>query len=493
MAAPAIALRFRDTTPGVDTIAAHREVLSTFGTVWWGWWKKEFETIDVANVRSKLVTDTDGTVLLVNRETRQAFTAKFVNFTDASGIDLERVPQYCRKELVNVAGLLLLTSIVDAEYDPELGQRLGERTLLWTRKQDTDSQFRHEANDTNAYGRSCIVHLSDLHFGSDYGFRLQREELPLGDARMTFTESLVADLTRLGVKDDIAAIVVSGDFMSNGDWNDNARRAALNEFEKLRAELGLRKDQIVPVPGNHDIVRYRDDQNVNVMEIVVRNQTNYQHEREFRTFVEELIDRSWQDTLNYVRRINLSTADLLICVVNSCTITATKWTEYGYVGQNGLDALRQLGREQIVRPTFKFLVLHHHLLPVARVEAPQSKGVTLALDASEILSESQRSGVQVVLHGHQHKPKISVYQDVPLSGEPSGCPIHVIANGSAGAKNDRLPHGERNSYCLFRLNHDHAELWMRELRLDGQQGAPLFHGKLSSPTNFAPDAPLTGQ
>ncbi len=203
--------------------------------------------------------------------------------------------------------------------------------------------------------------------------------------------------------------------------------------------------------------------------------------REFRTFVEELGDRSWRDTLNYVRRIRLKAADLLLCVVNSCTITATKWTEYGYVGQNGIDALRQLAREKINRPTFRFLVLHHHLLPVAQVEAPQSKGVTLALDASEILSESQRSGVQIILHGHQHKPKIAIYQDLPLSGEAAGCPIHVIANGSAGAKNDRLPYGERNSYCLFRLNVEEAELWMRELRLDGQQGAQLFCGKPSSP------------
>lgn len=377
MAAPAIALRFRDTTPGIDTIEAHREVLSKYNAVWWGWWKKDFEAVDVAAVRSKLITNTDGSVLLVNRTTKQAFLAKFLAFAEPSGIDVERVPAYYRGYLNEISGFFLLTSIDKFEYDPQLGERLGERTLLWTQEQESDSYLLRRATTTEARGRACILHLSDLHFGSDYGFRLQRETPCLGDTRLTLTESLVADPMRLNLEDDIAAVVVSADFMSKGDWNDQARHAALLEFEVLRAKLGLRKDQIVPVPGNHDIVRYPDDRQIDVADIAVGNQANYQHEREFRTFVDELVDRNWRETLNYVRRVQLKEVDLLLCVTNSCTITSTKWTEYGYVGQNGLDALRQLAREEITRPSFRFLVLHHHLLPVAQVETPHSKGVTL--------------------------------------------------------------------------------------------------------------------
>jgi 3',5'-cyclic AMP phosphodiesterase CpdA len=259
--------------------------------------------------------------------------------------------------------------------------------------------------------------------------------------------------------------------------NDIARKEALDEFCALRKQLGLEKNQIVPIPGNHDIVRYPPGTQVSAADIAVGNQTNYKHEREFRTFVHELIERDWRESLNYVRRVRLDGVDLLLCMMNSCTITATEWTEYGYVGKNGLDALRKLAQEKIDRPTFRFLVLHHHLLPVADVEVPKSKGVTLTLDASAILTEAQKAGVHIALHGHQHKPKIAVYEELAIEGA-SGGPIHVIANGSAGAKNARLPPGERNTYCLFRLSARGVEFWMRELRVDGRPGTELFHRDL---------------
>jgi DNA repair exonuclease SbcCD nuclease subunit len=376
-------------------------------------------------------------------------------------------------------GFFLLTGIADHEYDDQLAERLGEDTLLWLSETGSKpNPYRsHLAAAADAGGRSCILHLSDLHFGSDYGFKAQGEQSNVGDTRQTLTESLIADLKRLGLKNDIAAIIVSGDFMSQGNWNDCARDAALEEFSVLRAELALGKNQIVAVPGNHDIVRYPKDE-VDVADIAVSRQVNKQHERQFRVFVDELGDRRWRESLNYVRRVRLNAVDLLLCVVNSCTITATKWTEYGFVGPNGLDALRQLGKEEVNRPTFRFLVLHHHLLPVGDVETPQSRGVTLTLEASSILSEAQRAGVHIALHGHQHKPKIALYQDL-LMEEAPGEPLHVVANGSAGAKNDRLPPGERNSYCLFRLSVEGAELWMRELRLDGRVGTELFHRALT--------------
>jgi predicted MPP superfamily phosphohydrolase len=479
MATPAIALRFRDTTFGIDTIEAHREVLANHAKVWWGWWKKEFEEIDPALVDRTLRWDAERKIVLVNRAAERSYLATFSAFAIGSGgVDKERVPAYYRNHIHEVAAFFLLSSIDNYDYDPQLGERLGERTFMWLREEETDFYRPHLAPTADAVERSCILHLSDLHFGSDYGFLPRGKTATVGDTRRTLTECLIRDLERIGLKEDVGFIIISGDFISQGDWSDPVRGAALNELSALREELGLQKDQIVAIPGNHDIVRYPDGKQVDVADITVDNQTSYQHEREFRTFVEELVDRSWRASLNYVRRVRLSAVDLQLCMMNSCTITATQWTEYGYVGPNGIDALHQLAKEKIVRPTFRFLALHHHLLPVAAVEAPQSRGVTLTLDASRILTEAQKAGVHVALHGHQHKPKIAVYQDLaPVEGAP-GRPICVVANGSAGAKSDRLPFGERNTYCLFRLSVQGAELWMRELRLDGEPGAELFHDEL---------------
>jgi 3',5'-cyclic AMP phosphodiesterase CpdA len=268
--------------------------------------------------------------------------------------------------------------------------------------------------------------------------------------------------------------------MTQGNWNDVARQNALEEFGALRDRLSLTQEQVIAVAGNHDVVRYPDPTTINVKENAVERQANYEHEIKFRFFVNELVGRDVKASLSYTRRLQLGPVDLDVCVLNSCTIAATEWTEYGYVGRNGLDAITKMGAESVARPTFRFLALHHHLLPVANVEALNSKGVTLTLDASQILEAAQRASVNVVLHGHQHKPKVAMYQNLQLNGEAPGGPVHVVANGSTGARNSRLPPGERNTYCLFSLGPNELEMWIRELRLDGVVGAELFRGKLAT-------------
>jgi 3',5'-cyclic AMP phosphodiesterase CpdA len=480
MAAPSIALRFRDTTPEIDTITAHRALIASDGRVGWGWWKKTFEPADPQKILALLRDKHEIGIVLINRTTERAYLCACIGFTEPHAAEAAIVPLYYRDHLKETAGVFILRSIDDMDYDKVLADAIRDQTFLWIGTV-ADPALGHVATAAEAPGRSCVLHLSDLHFGKDYGFRLHGEDVPIGDGRHTLTECIVADLERLGRTNDVAAIIVTGDFMTHGDWASAPRRAALAEFETLRKRLVLEKDQIIAVPGNHDVVRYPDRSMVDVRENSVEKQTNYEHETMFRTFVDELVGRDWKASLNYVRRIHLGEVDLDVCVLSSCTIAATEWTEYGYVGRNGLDAIADLAKQKVDRPTFRFLALHHHLLPVANVEALKSKGVTLALDASDILAAAQRARVNVALHGHQHKPKTSMYQNLPLNGGTTGAPIHVIANGSAGAKNDRLPPGERNTYCLFRLRADAIDLWIRELRLDAVAGAQVFHGALPTP------------
>ncbi|MCG2637929.1 MULTISPECIES: metallophosphoesterase family protein [Bradyrhizobium] len=477
MASPAIALRFRDTTPGVNTIEAHRELIAEQGIVGWGWWKKTFETAETEKILTLLKDQQKISIVLIDRTAERAYLCICVDFVEPKAAKASIVPSYYRDHLDETAGVFMLQTIEDLKYDQALADAIREQTFLWIGAV-ADPALGHIAEAAEAPGRSCVLHLSDLHFGKDYGFRLQGEDVTIGDGRETLTTCIVADLDRLGLTNEVAAVIVTGDFMTHGDWATAPRRAALAEFEELRKRLGLERDQIIVVPGNHDVVRYSDPSKLDVRSNAVEKQANYEHETMFRTFVDELIGRDWKASLNYVRRVHLGAADLDVCVLNSCTIAATEWTEYGYVGRNGLDAIGDLAKQKPERPTFRFLAIHHHLLPVANVEAPKSKGVTLTLDASDILAAAQRAGVNVALHGHQHKPKIAMYHSLPLNGELAGAPIHVIANGSAGAKNDRLPPGERNTYCLFRLRADAIDMWIRELRLDAVAGAQVFHGAL---------------
>jgi 3',5'-cyclic AMP phosphodiesterase CpdA len=480
MAAPAIVLRFRDTTPGIDTIVEHRALLAKHGAVGWGWWKKTFEEGQEDAIAQLLAASDEFEVALVDRSTERAFRCTCIGFSVPSNTDAASVPEYYRHHIDMTAGVFIFKKIDDTAFDPEMGDAIGDQTFLWAGSK-ADSDFGHIASTATASGRSCVLHISDLHFGSDYGFRLQNEDVALGDARKTLTECITGDLDRLGLREEIAAVIVTGDFMTHGKFTDEIRTAAIAEFDALRVALNLARDQIIPVPGNHDVVRYPEGVKIDVRENAVEVQARYDHETPFRTFVDELIGRDWKASLNYVRRVELGDTDLDVCVLNSCTIVATEWTEYGYVGRSGIDAISELAQQPIERPTFRFLALHHHLLPVASVEALNKKGISMTLDASDILSAGQMACAHVALHGHQHKAKVAMYQGLGLNGEQTDGPIYVVANGSASAKNSRLPAGQNNTYALLRLHADGIDLWIRELRLNGQIGLEAFRGVLPLP------------
>jgi len=221
--------------------------------------------------------------------------------------------------------------------------------------------------------------------------------------------------------------------------------------------------------------------------LAAANQTRYKHENDYRLFMEELTGRSWKEPLHYYRTFRATEFDLVVAALNSCTITATEWTEYGYVGDLGVSVLAEVGAMPIKKPTFRLISLHHHVVPVNKVEAPYSKGVSLTLDAVDILDAGQRAGFHFLFHGHQHLPRVSRYGRIPSIGEvdvPTAEMI-IVSGGSAGAVASRLPGSERNTYTVLSLGSKSVQLVMRELRTDGKSGATLY----DLPLDVAPAMP----
>ena len=474
MATPVIALRFRDTTPGVDTIQSHCEIISSKGFVWWGWWKKTFED-EHLNALDTMTSPTSA--YIVDRSTRRMFTATVKVWRRGllDDDELAAVPNYYVDQRDRIFGWFKLTEIQACEYLDEVANCFGDHTLV---PLDRRVHQPDRVAATTRANRSAILHLSDLHFGPDYDFLMQGETPAIGNTKRTLTEALMDDLGRIGAQNDIGTILVTGDFTTKGDWSQARRSNILAEFTSLIKALGLERDQIVAVPGNHDIVRAMDSSNVDPAKLAVSNQATYEHELQYRIFCEELIGRSWKETLNYVRRLQLGDVDVLIGVLNSCTIVQTEWSEYGYIGDSGIDALRQLGAERIDRPTFKIMALHHHLLPVTSVATLNKKGITLSVDAPRILDTAQQAGVQLAVHGHEHMPRVVKYDNQSLAGAPQQLAMYVVSNGSTGVSPLRRPGNERNTYCVFRLSDKGMHLTMRELRADGKAGSSLFSGGL---------------
>lgn len=474
MGSERIALRFRDTTPDVDTIDKHQELIRRQGAVWWGWWRKNSESDHRALLESLCKSSAQGSLFIIDRSTKRLFIAAYFKVSvRGDDVDDGRIPEYYRGQKNLVAAWFLLKYITAVpQYDERLGERIGDATLLDLR----DPEVKRHLSVSRETSRSFILHLSDLHFGQDYGFLRDEGTAAVGETRTTLTKSLMADLGRVDAADDVGLVLVTGDLTTKGDWSDQTRANILGEFTALTNALGLSNQDIVCLPGNHDIVRYSENSSTDVVVSSVNNQMSMRHEREYRTFLEELTGRPWRSPLNYLHRVQFAERCVTICVLNSCTITATQWTEYGYVGTSGLDVLRQLSMENEPSSSLKIVALHHHVVPVASIEAPNAKGVSLTLDAMSLLDAALDNGVHMVIHGHQHQARLTTYGRVAMNGQRQTKSVIVVSGGSTGAL--RLPASERNTYSLIRPSPNDVGLMIRELRPDARLGAVLYDGRL---------------
>lgn len=477
MDTPRVALRFRDVGDGIDTIGAHRSVIDKQGAVWWGWWKKKWEP-DFAATFVRLAEASPGRITLIDRSTKRAFTAKYLQATqEAAKVDPPRIPDYYRDEASSVSGWFLLDEILDVSFDEAMGRRLGETTFLLLDSAETPvSDSRRVAEVPTAEGRNHILHLSDLHFGGEYAFLAPGDTAEIGQDLQTLTKCLVEDLTRLGVAKKIALVVATGDFTTRGDWSDKTKGHILDEFSSLLSALGLTQQHLLAAPGNHDIQRFPEGRDIDAAKLAVSQQTTMEHETHYRLFQEQLTGRRWQEPLNYSAVFNVSGVEVRFAMLNSCAITATKWTEYGFVSTGGFDVLRSFTDWEPNEPCLGIMALHHHLMPVSAVEAPESRGVSVTLNAIDLLDAAARAGIGIALHGHQHLARVSSYARLPFEDEGHYAPLVIISGGSVGGA--RLPGAERNTYSLLRVATDDVTLCMRELRPDAKPGKTLFQKRI---------------
>jgi 3',5'-cyclic AMP phosphodiesterase CpdA len=352
------------------------------------------------------------------------------------------IPQYYHHSMDEVHGWFQLSSIETLEYDNDIAIRFGDSTAVVLASSVGPLPMEKLCGGTEV-AQSSILVLSDLHFGPDYNYLKQGEEAAIENEKHTLTDCLVQDLKRIDLAEDIGAVMITGDFTSNGSWEDQDMDEISQELNTLAAKINVDIESFLTLPGNHDVVRYPKDWDGDFSKLAVSNQVSQKHERDFRIFLNKLQNRDMQLPLDFIERIRLKDADVLIGLLNSCRILATTWTEYGYVGPSGIEVIENIGLQSISRPTFKVVGVHHHLLPVNKVEAPKKDGVTLSLDASQILETAQASGVHIAVHGHQHMPHLSRYQSLALAGGEQKSGLTVVSNGSAGVSSNRRPGEER--------------------------------------------------
>lgn len=236
-----------------------------------------------------------------------------------------------------------------------------------------------------------ILHISDLHFGPPYVFRV-------GEALLAQAPALRPDV-----------IVASGDF---------TQRAKPEQFQAARDYLRkLPAADLVVVPGNHDVPLYR------VLERLTAPLANY------REYIHPELD--WV----------LERPDAVFVALNSTSpwrhitngrITASQLALCERAFANAGDRAR-------------VVVAHHHLAP-----APDYEKAEVVPNARAALDRFTAMRVDLILGGHLHRGYIGNSLDA-YAGADADHGIIIVQSGTTTSRRGRAREAEKNSFNLVRV------------------------------------------
>jgi predicted MPP superfamily phosphohydrolase len=461
-----LGLRFSDFE--APTIGEHRRILQDRGSVWWGWWRKGHEP-----ARGEILTEYEALaqkpdIALVDRTARTFYSASCLEIRfDSEGNrfespDPERTPLYYRDEPCPAWFLLSeIRELSEEEYVAVFGEiPEADPSLFWVEEgpegMKVFPRLPPPGEVINTKGRS-LLQISDCHFGEFFGFPLEAPRHGFEQVRLLdrIVEGISASGRTVGI------VVVSGDLTTKGEANFYDRDV-VPFLEELLESLGLTKEHIVIIPGNHDIFIAPGE----------RTPTReYLHEKPFRGFLRNFYGADIQE-IEVHRVFHADEGDWNFSIVglNSVQLRDQESLEYeyGYVGHRSerwLERMRNTNggrgrRELLAEHLLNIVVLHHHLVPVEPVSVPtKDRPISVTLDAGRLVSQLQDAAAHVVLHGHQHLPFVGTTGRArpSIGGAWLGYdePLTILGGGSAGAAVAWLPNELReNTYAIYTPDQD---------------------------------------
>ncbi len=488
-------LRYRDIMPSINTIDEHNAVVKERGRVLWGWWKKGSEQMPdpyLSELAEEMERNSSKSkVFIIDSGTSELYEAElykiYYDFGGAKGFpdQQELCPAYYVDEPLPAwfelgeirkvtKGFQELSQYVFSKSNrclPNSSSCLSEREIgqvvsdvdfleknisLWFINRIEDFGLQNDlyalniSNGVWPTNGKYILHLSDIHFGANHGFKN-----PLGGkqdlvAKQELCDVILEDLKSQGIfAAGIAAVIISGDLTWRADPHEFSN--ALKFLEKLKNYFGLSNKQIMVVPGNHDIEWI--DENGNIDSNAELNYHNF-----YQLFYNVVPEKSFMRMGKF--RINGKVIGII--GVNSCRMESMSNAGYGYVGSEQLNKIQQyLSNNQDI--DMAFAVCHHHLLPVNYLEEIRAddKRISMMLDAELVIRTLIANNVKVVLHGHQHQPYYSqIIRTVPEYIDKSGKKrslkgkLSVVGGGSCGVKQSEINVIGRNTYNLLYFSED---------------------------------------
>jgi 3',5'-cyclic AMP phosphodiesterase CpdA len=510
-------LRFRDLSG--KTIEGHQKILATHHQVWWGWWNKPEERIprqafadfaDVIEREGKL------TVFLLDSGSKQLYRAVMTSIapsptdTPHASPDPDNTPSYYNKEQYRAwfrfekieaaleADLRKFSYDEIAEFsDP------GERNIYHSKRVDSISEIlerRHKTiwflqpfekgHRTDRISPAILrapesfepapfvtkspylVQLSDVHFNPEH----HAFDITGGDLHLSLANSVITDLRTSRRDQPPAAVLLTGDFT----WLGTAAEfdLALDFVQRLQSAFDLKSEQLILLPGNHDIqwgsqgsTEYDPTQPVAL--------PSDQAESNYRDFAAKVTGFAPGSYLSMGRRYILGNYLALdVVALNSSRLEQRHFAGFGFVQRTQLeDAAARMGWhvDDAPRVHYRLLALHHHVVPVVPAEEIKEldPSYSLTLDAGQITYAALRYGVDLIVHGHQHHPFAGSLARPPHGEDfQAGRSLAIHGAGSAGVKRGHIGPGGRNSYSVLTFSESGVEIEVRSTSSNEQGFAP---------------------
>jgi formylglycine-generating enzyme required for sulfatase activity len=320
-----------------------------------------------------------------------------------------------------------------------------------------------------------ILHISDLHLGPHSRFDDDQPEEVAG----AFCRELAAARTDAGIDGEIDLVCVTGDV------TEAARPAELEHagvfFAALADGIGVERRRFVFVPGNHDVSWFA------CKRIEIEQDEYGFADEELRTRMDqvklesffELVSSFWE--VEKLERAAISLGHdgylvhfpelrLSVAALSSCEQESHQDQDHiGRLSKDQTQALLDHWREGEAAGWLKIACVHHNpsgAPPVVtedwREHLQESNGFTADIidrfagdlagfeGRDHLRAVAEDCGVQLVLHGHQHARG---GQSWPWKCETPGN-THVLAAGSWGLNQDKLPGSEPASARLIEIDLD---------------------------------------
>ena len=306
-----------------------------------------------------------------------------------------------------------------------------------------------------------ILHLSDLHFGTP-------------DQAKLWSNQLAIDLQQELEIPHLDALILSGDIADKSTPPEYA--AAQQFFDELRQDFPLQPEQIIIVPGNHDLnwslakkayqLIDRDDYEGELKQgeyieesasaIRVRDEENYKRRFEhFSNFYQTIknqpypLDYDQQYTLDHFPNQNL-----LILGLNSAWQLDHHYKSRATINMNTFsNALTKIRRQQEYTNCIKIAVWHH----------PLDSAWDDRIKDQSFMEQLAVAGFRFFLHGHVHQAQKGFNEYDAKRG------LFRICAGTFGAPTHELTTAEPWQYHLMKLENN--TLTVRSRKRKTEKGA----------------------